>query len=593
MKQRYKLSISILLFTLTLTYVKAQINVQDSLALVDLYNSTNGTGWKIKTNWLSKQPVNTWYGLNVVGGRVNVLTLQNNALRGSLPVSFGDLTQLIIIHFEQDSIMGSLPSSIGKLVNLQTLAFSGNKLSGSIPSSIGNLKQLSYLDLSFNQLSGNIPSELGSLKTLGSIFLNSNRLSGGIPQSIGNLTSLSYLYLDYNELTDTIPESIGNCRNLKTLSLSNNHITGMIPSTIGNMKTLFKLDFSVNQLYGNIPTSIGDIGTLIRMNLNYNSLSGAIPSSIGKMTALTTLNLDNNLLSGAIPPEITAIPGISGFQIYDNNFTFAGMEAVANLAHYSPQATVPLKQKGNVLSVSVGGTPENNTYSWYRNASLVATTTSDSNFTFSSTGKYWVVATNSIANQLVLYSDTITISALPIESISLSGQNYSGNIILQWQTKGETNTTRFSIENSADGVNFYSIIELNTKGNGNNSYQHIVSGIAQNTSVLDSKIYFRIKVIDKQGRYSYSNSISISINLNFSTVSIYPNPLVKSNGINVNARHINEVSIYNMGGKLIATHTFNDATNPKIILNSLSHGFYSVLVKQQDGTLNSLQLICE
>jgi hypothetical protein len=31
----------------------AQVNVQDSLALVDLYNNTNGVDWVDHTNWLT------------------------------------------------------------------------------------------------------------------------------------------------------------------------------------------------------------------------------------------------------------------------------------------------------------------------------------------------------------------------------------------------------------------------------------------------------------------------------------------------------------------------------------------------------------
>ncbi len=32
---------------------KAQVDVNDSLALVDLYNSTNGPGWYSNDNWLT------------------------------------------------------------------------------------------------------------------------------------------------------------------------------------------------------------------------------------------------------------------------------------------------------------------------------------------------------------------------------------------------------------------------------------------------------------------------------------------------------------------------------------------------------------
>ncbi|MBX2922196.1 MAG: hypothetical protein KF746_08395 [Chitinophagaceae bacterium] len=40
----------------------AQVNVQDSLALVDLYNSTDGPDWVQNANWLAG-PVSTWHGV--------------------------------------------------------------------------------------------------------------------------------------------------------------------------------------------------------------------------------------------------------------------------------------------------------------------------------------------------------------------------------------------------------------------------------------------------------------------------------------------------------------------------------------------------
>src|SRR4029079_4557477 len=43
----------------------AQVNKQDSLALVDLYNSTDGANWNDHTNWLTSKPVLKWYGITV------------------------------------------------------------------------------------------------------------------------------------------------------------------------------------------------------------------------------------------------------------------------------------------------------------------------------------------------------------------------------------------------------------------------------------------------------------------------------------------------------------------------------------------------
>jgi len=72
--------------------VNAQVNVQDSLALVDLYNSTNGPNWVRNQRWVkNNNPVPTWYGITVTGTRVTAINLPHNNLAGSLPSSIGNL----------------------------------------------------------------------------------------------------------------------------------------------------------------------------------------------------------------------------------------------------------------------------------------------------------------------------------------------------------------------------------------------------------------------------------------------------------------------------------------------------------------------
>src|SRR5207237_1096772 len=148
-----------------------------SLALVDLYNSTNGPGWYRNTNWLTTNPVSTWYGITVIGTRVKSIFFNQNQLSGSIPSSIGNLGKLDRLSITNCHLRDSIPYSIGNLVNLTTLSLCYNRLSGSIPSSIGNLVNLYKLYLTHNQISGKIPHSFKNLTKIFICDLSFNRLS--------------------------------------------------------------------------------------------------------------------------------------------------------------------------------------------------------------------------------------------------------------------------------------------------------------------------------------------------------------------------------------------------------------------------------
>ena len=325
----------------------AQVNVQDSLALVDLYKSTNGTQWNNHTNWLTAKPVSTWYGITVSNGRVIRIILNNNMLKGKIP------------------------SSVGNLTNLVRLVLSNNQLSGSIPSTLFTLVNLQWLDLFRNQLSGTIPASIGNLVNLTALYLGVNQLTGSIPSSIGNLVKLHVnLDLEYNQLSGTIPSSLGNLKKLNYLWLNN------------------------NQLTGNIPFSIGSMSALAGLVIKDNKLSGPIPSSIKNLNLFT----DNE---GWLYMERNHFT-FTGMELVARTFPDAT---------YAPQANIPLHQKGNTLSVSAGGTLSKNTYKWFKDNVLFATVKGDSVFHLSQTGNYFAEVTNADATQLTLYTDTIFFGA--------------------------------------------------------------------------------------------------------------------------------------------------------------------------------------
>ena len=430
-------------------------NTQDSLAAVDLYNSTGGTNWTNHTNWLTSAPLDTWSGVTVRYGRVTALFLDYNNLAGTIPASIGNLTGMNSFVAVGNQLSGSLPSSIGNLSALTSLALDNNQLSGNLPSSLGSLSGLGSLSLSSNQFTGNIPSGIWNLLQLSSLNLSSNQLAdtipvsvanlsqlgtfnlannkmyGNLPSTLGNLSHLDYLFLSGNQFTGSIPSSIGNDP-LVVFDVSDNLLTDTLPSSLGRSVNLQQVLASDNQLTGSIPDSLANCNCplLEVIRLCNNKLTGHIPDSIGKLSQLVILELQNNQLSGPIPSSISQLTTIDSINIAHNHFLFTGMQNLPvtqdGLA-YSPQANLPLTQSGDTLYISASGIPAQDTFKLYNNGTLIATQIADSTFIITQQGKYNIVATNAAAPLLTLYSDTAGANLILPASTTTASQTITGN----------------------------------------------------------------------------------------------------------------------------------------------------------------------
>ncbi|HYG03930.1 MAG TPA: T9SS type A sorting domain-containing protein [Chryseosolibacter sp.] len=173
-------------------------NQGDSLALVALYNSTIGTNWTNKTNWLTG-PLNTWHGVTTNGDRVTQLNLSGNNLRGMLPGEIVNLTGLTLLDLNSNLIGGEIPATIGNLSNLLVLNLGANRFTGSIPSSIGDILNLDQLMLFGNSLQGAVPSTINNLMYLVHLNISQNQLTD-LP-ALSGLSSIAYCDISYNSFT--------------------------------------------------------------------------------------------------------------------------------------------------------------------------------------------------------------------------------------------------------------------------------------------------------------------------------------------------------------------------------------------------------
>lgn len=152
------------------------VDRNDSLALIAIYEATDGVNWN--NTWDLDQPVVTWTGVGVNADcRVDQLNLSNNNLIGSIPMEIGNLEELSYLYLFNNNLTGFIPVEISKFKKLQHLYLNSNKLTGNIPSELNNLFLLMGLDLSDNDLSDSIP-DLSNLTLLEELFLHNNNLSG-------------------------------------------------------------------------------------------------------------------------------------------------------------------------------------------------------------------------------------------------------------------------------------------------------------------------------------------------------------------------------------------------------------------------------
>ncbi|CAL0317580.1 unnamed protein product [Lupinus luteus] len=211
------------------------------------------------------------------------MDISKNNIRGAIPSSLGNCTNLTEINLSMNRLTGIIPSELGQLVNIEILDLAHNNLEGPLPPQLSNCAKMDRFDVGFNFLNGSFPSSLRTWKRIATLILRENHFTGGIPGFLSELYMLRELQLGGNLLGGEIPRSMGKLQQLfYGLNLSANGLTGEIPSEIRNLQELQSLDLSLNNLSGSIDV-LDDLGSLIEVNISYNFFSGTLPKNVMKL----------------------------------------------------------------------------------------------------------------------------------------------------------------------------------------------------------------------------------------------------------------------------------------------------------------------
>ncbi|MFK7845769.1 MAG: leucine-rich repeat domain-containing protein [Rhodothermales bacterium] len=610
-----------------------QIPRTECIALITLFNQTNGIKWAVRGGWGILSNPCDWVGVvcNSQPWPRNVVQIElvNNDLTGSLPVELPFLTELthLVLENRPNSgdllrMGGTLPPGIGELSKLEVLKLGHNEITGSVPDEYGNLENLQVLELSNNRLDDFLPESYGNLKALRILDLSNNSLRGEIPVSYGLLENLISLNLGGNRLDGSIPEVLSELKNLRNLHLESNQFTGLIPKALSKLPALNLLSLSDNSLRG--PLSV-DIARLSE-NLGFCSFERNAPlfcipdRDAYRLTDNNTIcgvPLDSdcsycNNSSAIAPSDCRFLESLyyetagydwldeSGWLVNTDPCTWFGIGcegdrvskialSANNLSGSLPDVTAGLEQLDmfDLSSNMLEGIVPFSIAELGANTSSCSLAQSGDNLCIPAESPYESLGLPAICG---LPLDTACTVETQSGIASFSAEVKSNTVRFQWSVAEQTAGATYELEQKFDNQ----FIRLQQFTASENTEERLT--LERSLLLVDEGPYtFRLKQISADGRVSLSEEINVIIDQTADVLieSIFPNPTSATSTLQfalLSSQHI-EVSLYNPLGQRIRT-LFSASVPEKqtqtlhVTTSDLANGLYLIRVQGESFVIS-------
>lgn len=163
----------------------------------------------------------------------------------------------------------------------------------------------------------------------------------------------------------------------------------------------------------------------------------------------------------------------------------------------------------------------------------------------------WSASYDDDAPSFSIPTGCFLLSPVPVKLIGFQAQNNLTNIITKWQVTNEINVSHYEVERSFDGKNFERIGTVAVQaGNENKNYNYTDP---ENLKNLAAIIYYRLKSVDADGKFSYSDIVTVRNNKDESIlVDNFANPINDNLNFNltVKTKGIVIIQITDVNGKI-------------------------------------------
>ncbi len=176
-------------------------------------------------------------------------------------------------------------------------------------------------------------------------------------------------------------------------------------------------------------------------------------------------------------------------------------------------------------------------------------------------------------------------AALPVTLLRFSGSRLAEGNQLAWATTTETNAAYFEVQYSADARSYHTIAQLKAAGTTllQQDYAYLHRGVS-------GTAYYRLKMADADGSFTYSNGIKLAANAAESVLDMhyYPVPFTQALNLRFSGTQAQSVLLvmYNLTGSEVLRTTIlapNGAGHYTLPTDKLPAGTYLLRATAENG----------
>lgn len=187
------------------------------------------------------------------------------------------------------------------------------------------------------------------------------------------------------------------------------------------------------------------------------------------------------------------------------------------------------------------------------------------------------------AGEYYVYTNINITAPLTLKLVAFTGTRTTDAIKLNWQTANEVNVKNFEIQRSFNGADFTTIGTTAAVSNILLTNNYLFDDKQNEAVNAKATLYYRLKMNDADGKFTYSRVVAIVDKKNGETVLIYPNPVAGSTlQVQLNTTTSSKITlqVQDMSGRIISVQTISGtgvgSTSIPVDVSSLATGTYQL-----------------